>query len=279
MPSISCADFTFPVPDRATALKLIKLLGFRFVDIGLFARNAHFSPGELLSRRNPFIEDVRRDLAAGELEVSDVFLQIGTEPSVSSANDPDADVRARNQVVFQHAVEFCVAIGCGHMTGLPGIEHDRLPAESSFALAAEAAHWRTRLCAEAGVIYSIEPHIGSICQDVASTQRLLAAVAGLTLTLDYGHFVAAGEQSSRVDVLLSSATHIHVRGGAPGRLQTSVRDNAIDFSAMMTALKRMHYDGFLALEYVWSDWMDCNRTDNVSETLLLRRTLEHALSI
>lgn len=32
------------------------------------------------------------------------------------------------------------------------------------------------------------------------------------------------------------------------------------------------------MEYVWVDWKGCNRTDNVSKTLLLRRALESAAS-
>jgi sugar phosphate isomerase/epimerase len=69
-----------------------------------------------------------------------------------------------------------------------------------------------------------------------------------------------------------------VRGGAIGRLQTSVDENAIDFPGMLAGLQELGYEGFLALEYVWVDWKGCNRTDNVSETLLLRRALESAAS-
>jgi len=47
---------------------------------------------------------------------------------------------------------------------------------------------------------------------------------------------------------------------------------------MLTGLQQLGYDGFLALEYVWVDWKGCNRTDNVSETMLLRGALESTLS-
>jgi hypothetical protein len=67
---------------------------------------------------------------------------------------------------------------------------------------------------------------------------------------------------------------VHVRGGALDRLQTSLDENTIDFTGMMNGLKRLDYGGFLTLEYVWVDWRGCNRTDNVSETILLRRALE-----
>jgi hypothetical protein len=47
---------------------------------------------------------------------------------------------------------------------------------------------------------------------------------------------------------------------------------------MLVGLQQFGYQGFLTLEYVWIDWKGCNRTDNVSETVLLRRLLESAIS-
>jgi hypothetical protein len=157
------------------------------------------------------------------------------------------------------------------MTGLPGVVHGNDPRD--FALAAEEAAWRVALAGEAGITYAVEAHIGSICPNTASTHRMLAAVQCLTLTLDYGHFICQGEKCATVHALLPFVSHLHLRGGAEGRLQTSVAENDIDFAGMMTRLSRMNHTAKLALEYVWVDWEGCNRTDNVSETLLLREQL------
>lgn len=278
MIKFSCADFTFPVLERCTALKLLKLLGFDHVDMGLFARSSHFSPLDLLASPRSYTAQVLEDLDASGLDTSDVFLQIGADPSESAANDPSSTIRSRNRDVFKTALEFCAALDAKHLTGLPGVFHPDTSRERDLALAAEETAWRLSQCANAGVIYAIEPHVGSICADIEDTRGFLAAVAGLTLTLDYGHFVMAGKNSAQVHDLLPFASHIHVRGGALERLQTSVDENTIDFPGMLTGLQRLDYDGFLALEYVWIDWKGCNRTDNVSETVLLRRALESAFS-
>jgi sugar phosphate isomerase/epimerase len=264
--------------DRPDALRLVKLLGFEYVDIGLFARSSHFSPIDLLASPREYSSNILHDLNTAELHVSDVFLQIGADPSECAANDPDPAIRSKNRDSFAYAVESCVALGCKHLTGLPGAFHSGASKESDLALAAEETAWRVTECAKAGLCYSIEPHVDSICALVASARAFLEAVKGLTLTLDYGHFVAAGETSGKVHALLPFASHIHVRGGAAGRLQTSVQENAIDFPGMIQKLQSLDYDGFLTLEYVWVDWKDCNRTDNVSETILLRRALESAAS-
>jgi sugar phosphate isomerase/epimerase len=279
MIKFSCADFTFPVLERSAALRLIKLLGFDHVDIGLFARSNHFSPNELVADPQKYTSQVLEDLEGSELRASDVFVQIGIDPSERSANDPSPSIRIRNRETFSKALGFCLAIRCNHLTGLPGVFHAGTSREADWELAAEEAQWRVAQCAATGVQYSIEPHVGSICGEVESAREFLRRVDGLTLTLDYGHFVMAGEASALVHGLLPFASHLHVRGGAPDRLQTSVDENTIDFPGMLAGLKRLQFGGFLALEYVWLDWKGCNRTDNVSETVLLRRALESTASM
>jgi sugar phosphate isomerase/epimerase len=274
----SCADYTFPVLDRSDTLCLIKLLDINHIDIGLFARSSHFPPMELQASPKKYTTQLLDELNAMELRVSDVFVQIGVHPSECAANDPSPLVRGKNRDVFARALELCVALGCGHLTGLPGVFHVEASRDRDLELAAEEAVRRTSECDSAGVRYAIEPHLDSICADVDGTRAFLDASEGVTLTLDYGHFITAGETSERVHSLLPFASHVHVRGGAIGRLQTSVEENTIDFPGMLAGLQELEYGGFLALEYVWVDWKGCNRTDNVSETLLLRRALESAAS-
>lgn len=271
MPEFSCADFSFPLLKRRQALQLLNILEFRWVDIGLFERNPSYLPSALMAAANRFTQEVHDDLEKSGLCAADVFLQIGREPAESSANDPSLATRDRNREVFLRSLDFTVALNCKHITGLPGVPHGHV--ERDFAVAAEEAAWRLARCRDAGVIYGIEPHIGSICPDTHSARRLIAAVDGLTLTLDYGHFVWAGEESARVHALLPSASHLHARGGTRGRLQTSVSENTIDFGGMMAGLVGLDYRSTIALEYVWIDWEGCNRTDNVSETILLREHL------
>jgi sugar phosphate isomerase/epimerase len=274
----SCADFTFPLLERSAALRLVKLLGFDHVDIGLFARRTHFSPIDLHASPRGYTKQALEDLDAAELRPSDVFVQIGVDPSECAANDTSPSVRARNKEVFKQALEFTVALGSKHLTGLPGVFHDGVSRARDLGLAAEVAAWRSAECAGADIEYAIEPHVGSICPDVAGTQALLSIVKELTLTLDYGHFIMTDESSAHVHALLPFASHVHIRGGAPDRLQTSVDENTIDFPGMLVGLQQFGYQGFLTLEYVWIDWKGCNRTDNVSETVLLRRLLESAIS-
>lgn len=271
----SCADFTFPVLERLPALQLIKLLAIDSVDIGLFARSTHFSPFDLDASPRSYTTQVIKDLDTAGLHASDVFLQIGVDPSEYAANDPDPAIRARNRDLFKQALEFTAEVGCKHLTGLPGVSHAGETQSDDLGLAAEVTAWRVAESASVGIRYAIEPHVGSICSNVASTRTFLKTVPDLTLTLDYGHFIMAGEESNVVHPLLPFASHIHVRGGASDLLQTTMEENTIDFVGMIHHLDQIGYDGFMALEYVWINWKGCNRTDNISETILLRQALEN----
>lgn len=275
----SCADYTFPLLARAQRFALLHLLGFKYVDIGLFERSEGLRPGQLLAEPRAFSDTLNRDLKCDGLEVADIFLQTGVNPSESAANDPSSFVRTQNRKTFLAALDLCSALGSIHMTGLPGVWHKGVDNAIDLTLAADEAGWRHHVASSVGVRYSIEAHIGSICSDIERARAFLDSVPGLTLTLDYGHFVAANFRSLDVHSLLPFASHIHVRGGAPKRLQAPVSENEIDFVGMVHRLEKQQYSGFLALEYVWVDWEQCNRTDNVSETILLRRQLEELKSI
>jgi hypothetical protein len=50
-------------------------------------------------------------------------------------------------------------------------------------------------------------------------------------------------------------------------------ENTIDYDGVLRAMQKVNYKGLVVLEYVWTEWMDLNRVDNVSETIILRDLL------
>jgi sugar phosphate isomerase/epimerase len=271
--NLSCADYTFPVLDRERALQLIRLLGFDAVDIGLFERSTHYSPRSLLGDPTASGRAVRAELERMGLRASDVFLQPGMEPAVAAVNDPDPGVRARARDLFLSTLVFAQQLHCTHLTGLPGVLQAALRPDEAWKLAVDETAWRVARANDAGVTYAIEPHVGSICPDPESAAQFVRSVPDLTLTLDYGHFICAGVPNEAVHPLSAHASHVHARAGARNRLQTTLAENEIDFRGLVDLLVARQYAGYVCVEYVWVDWEGCNRTDNVSETLLLRDRL------
>lgn len=269
----SCADFTFPLLPHGHALQLIKLLGIDFVDLGIFEDRSHIYPSHIAPDPVNSGKQLLRQLDSIGLKAADVFLQTGAEPPVAATNTPDGSVRSKNRELFLKMLNFTNTLGCGHITGLPGVLHRGEDAEDDWKRATEEGQWRTEKANAAGIRYAIEPHVGSILPDAATTLQFIRDCPGITLTLDYGHFIYQGQTNESVHPLIPYASHFHARGGAKGKLQTIVKENTIDFKTILEQFNAIQYSGFICMEYVYQDWEGCNRTDNVSETILLHELL------
>lgn len=270
---LSCADFTFPLLTHERALQLIKLLGINAVDLGFFSGRSHLQPEHVHGNAARAAKTFRARLDGLGLDLSDVFLQTSEHPADLPANHPDQSVREKTREFMKLAIEFTVNAGGRHITGLPGVSHPGVSDGDSLRRAAEESSWRAAEAAMAGLIYAVEAHVGSICASPDTTLEFLRQADNLTLTLDYGHFIYQGLSNESVHPLLRHASHFHARGAALRQLQSTMKDNTIDFPAILREFNRLKYEGYISLEYVWVDWEGCNRTDNVSETLLLKELL------
>lgn len=270
----SCADFSFPLLSHDKALKLIKLLGINAVDLGIFEDRSHLFPSYIIE--NPISKGKRlsQQLKRIGLEAADVFLQTGAEPRTAAANDPDRSVRIKNREIFMKMLDFANTIGSDHLTGLPGVIHDGEESRNDWQRACEETCWRIEKAKAADVVYAVEAHVGSILPDAEKALRFINDCPGLTLTLDYGHFIYQGQTNESIHPLIPYASHFHARGGAKGKLQTIVRENEIDFKTILSRFREIGYSGFICMEYVYQDWEGCNRTDNISETILLHELLK-----
>lgn len=271
---LSCADFTFPLLKHEDACKLISMLGVEGVDIGFFTGRSHVRPEQVEGREAAEGSKLKSRLGDLGLTASDVFLQTGATHDERAANHPDKTQREAGFEMFRRAVDFALACGSSHLTGLPGVSFKGVSDKDSFKLAAEESSRRAAFAAESGLSYSVEAHIGSIAATPAKAQEFVKLSGNVTLTLDYGHFIYTGFSNADIHPLLDCAGHFHARGAAKARLQAPVSENTIDFTTVTSRLTERAYGGWICLEYVWIDWEGCNRCDNVSETILLRNLFQ-----
>jgi sugar phosphate isomerase/epimerase len=266
---LACADFTFPLLSHDNSLDLISMLGFDGVDIGLFEGRSHLHPSREFA--NPTAaRALKRKVADRGLQVADVFLQLDPDFREFAVNHPEATRRNKARDYFQWALDYAAACECPHVTALPGVLFDDEPEGDSFARCLDELAWRVEKSQAAGIVFGVEAHVGSIAPTPGQALRLVEALADLTLTLDYTHFTRNGHPDSEVEPLLAHASHLHVRGARPGRLQCSFKDNAIDYGRIVEIMTRQGYSGYIGVEYVWIDWEHCNEVDNISETALFR---------
>ncbi|HEY5392077.1 MAG TPA: sugar phosphate isomerase/epimerase [Hanamia sp.] len=270
----SCADFTFPLLPHNKALQLIKLLGIDAVDLGIFENRSHHYPSHIAKDPIGKGKQLAHEISMIGLEAADVFLQTGADPPIAAANSPDKSILANNRELFLQTLEFTNILGCRHITGLPGVIHKGEKFQDDWKRACEETFWRIETAKSAKIVYSIEPHVGSLLPNADTTLRFIKDCPGLTLTLDYGHFIYQGQTNEFVHPLIPYASHFHARGGAKRKLQTMVQENEIDFKTIMSRFKEIKYSGFICMEYVYVDWEGCNRTDNVSETIRLHELLK-----
>lgn len=270
---LACADFSFPMVSHDVALDLIASLQFGGVDVGLFSEGSHVSPSEVLKNIRTAACRLCNGLRDRGLELADIYLTPGTEFETLAVNHPQAHVRSKSRDLFQRILEFAIRCNAIHLTGLPGVSWSEESEEASLGRAAEELKYRVELAQKVGVVFSVEPHLRSIVQTPLTARRLLELCPGLTLTLDYSHFTCIGVLDSEIEPLVEYASHIHARCACKGRLQAPLKMNTINFVDMIRALSLRNYQGYVATEYVWTEWEGCNEVDNLSETIQLRDLL------
>ena len=267
---IACADFSFPLLEHSKVLDLISMLGIEGVDIGLFQDRSHLQPSTEFVNVKQNANALRAKLQDRGLKPADVFLQTSLDFVSSASNHPDTKKREKARMSFLQTLEYACECGCKHVSALPGVYFEGESKEDSFRICCDELAWRVNRAKDAGVVFSVEAHVGSIAPTPQEAMSLVKTTPGLTLTLDYTHFTKQGFPDSEIEPLIQYASHFHARSAANGKLQTILQENTIDYTRVVKIMRETNYSGYIGIEYTWNEWENCNRTDNLSETILLR---------
>ncbi len=272
----ACADFTFPLLPHDKVLSLVAMLDCEGVDIGLFSGRSHLTAESEFQQIHQRARLLKNQLEDRGLVATDVYLQLDTDLSLFAINHPDNTRRQYARDSFLKLIDYAVQLGADHVTTLPGMYFTSEEKTASLKLAHEELNWRLERVAGSGLSFGVEAHVGSPFAAPEDAKALIDAVPGLTLTLDYTHFIRNGYAQEEVDPLLVIASHFHARGAKKGQLQVSMADNTIDYLKIIENLKKIHYSGWIGLEYIWINWEGCNQVDTLSETIRLRDIIKAA---
>ncbi|MBX3256880.1 MAG: sugar phosphate isomerase/epimerase [Chitinophagaceae bacterium] len=276
---ISCADFTFPLLPHDKVLDLIAMLDCEGVDIGLFTGRSHIQAGTEFDRLEEKAKLLQQKAADRGLAIADIYLQLDNDLAKFAINHPDAKKRNYAREQFLKLIEYAQYANAEHITCLPGMTFPDIESlTDSVQRSYEELSWRVEQVNKTSLSFSIEAHVGSPYTDPKEVVALVKSVPGLYITLDYTHFIRNGYSQQEADILLPYANHFHARGAQPGKLQSSVADNTIDYEKIVQQLKAGNYAGWIGLEYIWIKWEQCNQADTLSETILLRDILLESIN-
>lgn len=212
------------------------------------------------------------------MELPNLIYFFGSSFEDRAINSTDPAVRRRNMETLKNVLECCQAAQIQSLLISPGVDQPGKSHQDSLALAAASLNEMNTLAQDAGVPLIFEPHVDSILEDPRETVEFLRQNPGLSIALDYSHFVAQGYPTSAIDPLVPYAGHFHLRQGADQQLQARWDDGIIDFSTAIGLLKEAGYKGYLTLEYEHDPgWMDMDKCDVMTETIKMRNLVQPLL--
>lgn len=240
MLKIACHAWGFNNLPLRDAVATIARLGFQHIDLGtgphLDLATAAQNPIEAAERLNLLLADF-------DLTITDLYLMM---PFI---NAPDADRRERQLKLFESLIPFAEALNTPGITVSPGILHGDGP-DHSLARAVPALQRMIDLTEDRDLRVSFELHMDSAVTKPEQAHTLLAAVPGLSLTLDVAHLVVQGLHWRTAADLLEYTAHVHVRQAAKGKLQTDFATGTIDLSEVVADLQAADYHGAISIEYM-----------------------------
>lgn len=269
--SLGCHLWTFPQCTVAEAAGIVRALGLAHMDLG----NARdFDPVYIAAHTADEAARLKRIVAQTGLTFVDAFPHVGP---AFSLNHPDPGVRAENRARLTGFLDFAVAVGLAGVTLSPGRYWLGQPPADDFERGADELRTLLAEGNRRGLLIRIEPHIESVTWNPDLTLQMLAAVPGLSLTLDYSHFVFHALPDEHIARLDAHATHWHARQARPGQGQCRFEQGTIDFGQIIRRLRARAYSGTICLEYVHGPWLQLDRVDCLSETVRLRDELRRWL--
>lgn len=274
---LASADTGWPGLRPEFVFDLIGELGLSGVLLAFFEGSTARQPAEIAQDPDGWADQIGVELSKRDLEPADVFLIPGGDLQTMTVNHPDLAQRKQSEALFQAFVRFAHRVGSSGVTILPGMIFGGESWETALNRTVTALRRRVEMANKYDLRLCVEPHVssytpfvGCVADTPERVASLIDRVPGLSLALDYGHFMMQGIPDREVEPLLAYARHFHVRGGARGLVQTRLEDNVIDFRRVLDRMAEIGFDGWIHIEYVHDARPGCSQCDNTQETRKFR---------
>jgi sugar phosphate isomerase/epimerase len=124
-----------------------------------------------------------------------------------------------------------------------------------------------------GVRLSLKTQNGTLTEDPHTAVELCQAAKGLGLTLDPSHYTCGPHSNSSYDRVFPYVYHLHLRDSTPKQLQVQVGLGEIDYSRLITMLRRANYQRALSVDLLYSPAEEAGRALEMRKLRMLLETL------
>ena len=280
---IRVAGSTFAFGDMSLeeSCRILQDMGFDVADVGasgwsLFREWVPQQVVQNIDDPDGEAERIRRVTEEHGLGVSELFIcDFGT-----AINHPDPQERTRTRDMFSKMAKIGQKAGFESLMMLPGDIHEDLgqTPEQAFQTSADQLRALVDIAEEHGLRCNIEPCIYSVAHHPDDALRLMDAVPGLGLTLDYAHQVQLGLGHDEIEVLHPYARHAQAKQSAPGEFQAKPDEGMIDFGRIVRKMKDDSFDGVFSVEFVSSPEVLEKGWDLKAESARLKEILDDAVA-
>jgi sugar phosphate isomerase/epimerase len=249
MINLGCCAFNFAL-GLEDALRLVKYLGFQYVDIGASAPTAQVD--QLAAASDPVTTGANIRALAAKYGLTPVeFFLMGVyvdNNTMVDVNHPHPELRQRLLKNYRGLCQCAAEAGCQSIMGLSGKPQPSLGAKGEWDTAAETLSKMVAIAKEYGMVCDVEPSVGSVLNTPQKALQMAKEVPGLMYTVDYAHYIGLGFSLADITPLHEYAFHIHAKEARSGLMKSLFNKGELDLAAVVADLKRRKWEGVIAME-------------------------------
>jgi sugar phosphate isomerase/epimerase len=206
-------------------------------------------------------EDACFQLADLEYDKVELWLDESSEhlkPSVL-AQDPEGfyaryrDITRLTPVALclEHDVDAAIFAALSKLAKLMRVTQITIPASplgTPFNAEIDRLREFVGIASEDGIRVSIKTMTGHLTEDAHTAVELCQAVRGLGLTLDPSFYICGPQSGKSYDQVYPYVFHVHLRDTTPEQVQVQVGLGEVDYSRLITHLRRYDYNRALSAD-------------------------------
>ena len=250
---LGCCSYNFRGLNLEDCVRQTAGMGFKYINIGANGENFPVPPSRILSdplKTGREIKEVcaRYDTVPVEFFVCSVVIEDGSRVQ---PNDPDEKRRKAMFEAFRRVCECGAEAGLSHIMGVPGELAANDSPDNGLSISLDSLAKMLEIAKENGIGLTIEPHVRSILTSPDKVLAMLDKLPGLSLSLDYSHFIGTGFKSEELIPLHPHARHIHAKPARDGVPKCLFYDGEDYYEVLLRDLLDRNWEGVIAVECMY----------------------------